>query len=29
MLQDLARHNLPLIGEWLDKLMNVLKNGIK
>lgn len=29
ILQDLARHNLPLIGEWLDKLMNVLQNGIK
>jgi hypothetical protein len=28
ILQDLARHNLPLIGEWLDKLMQVLKNGI-
>lgn len=29
ILQDLARHNLPLIGVWLDKLMNVVQNGIQ
>lgn len=28
LLQDLARHNLPLVGEWLDKLMRVMQNGI-
>ena len=29
ILQDLARHNLPLIGELLDEIMNVVQNGMK
>ncbi len=29
ILQDLARHNLPLIGELLDEIMNVVQNGIR
>lgn len=29
ILQDLARHNLPLIGELLDQIMQVVQNGIK
>jgi len=29
ILQDLARHNLPVIGELLDEIMNVVQNGMK
>lgn len=29
ILQDLARHNLPLIGEFLDEIMNVVQNSIR
>ncbi len=29
ILQDLARHNLPLIGELLDEIMHVVQNGLK
>ena len=29
ILQDLARHNLPLIGELLDEIMNVVQNSIR
>lgn len=29
ILQDLARHNLPLVGELLDKMMQVVQNGMK
>ena len=29
ILQDLARHNLPLIGELLDEIVNVVQNRMK
>jgi hypothetical protein len=29
ILQDLARHNLPLIGELLDEIMHVVQNGMR
>ena len=29
ILQDLARHNLPLIGKLLDEIMLVVQNGMK
>ncbi len=29
ILQDLARHNLPLIGELLQQISQVLENGMK
>ena len=29
ILQDLARHNLPLIGEFLDEIMKVVQNSIR
>lgn len=29
ILQDLARHNLPLIGELLEDMMQVVQNGMK
>lgn len=29
ILQDLARHNLPLIGKLLDEIMYVVQNGMK
>ncbi len=29
ILQDLARHNLPLVGELLDEIVNVVQNRMK